>query len=60
MVPVRRLTPMTATDLGCMTRRIERDSARCSRLIRTAREASVGSMSKDTAMTPSSNSWATS
>ena len=30
------------------------------RLIRTARESSVGSMSKDTAMTPSSNSWATS
>ena len=47
--------PTTATTLGPSRARTLWDSARCSRAMATALDASVGSMSKCTATTPSSD-----
>ncbi len=55
-----RLAPMTAIVAGLSSLRRLWASARCSRLISTARERSVGSMSKPTSTTPSSTRRATS
>ena len=55
-----RDAPMTATEAGLRTARTDRASARCSRASSTCFERSVGSISKRTATTPSSNSRETS
>ena len=49
-----RLAPITAMDRGVSSRATDFASARCSRDSMTARERSVGSMSKWTMTTPSS------
>ena len=50
----RRLAPMIATRSGKRMVRMLRASARCSRESCTSLDRSVGRMSKDTSMTPSS------
>ena len=55
-----RLAPTTTTERALSRARMLSDSARCSRAAMTAIERSVGSMSKETSMIPSSRWWLTS